>query len=102
MHQFFNRIMDSIIKTLRFMLSVLLNIYSTLCWTASYSLASIGYGEHNIAMFGKGVGFYTDRAGGCQYQFLGMAELKQDKYDSHAQIRTLYGNRGKSLTLVVP
>ena len=72
------------------MLNVLLHVDM-----ASFKLLPITQGEHNIAVTGKGVGFYTDRAGGCQNQYLGMAELKQDKYDSHAQFNKLYGNYGK-------
>jgi len=33
-------------------------------------------------MFGKGVRLFYSVAGDCHGQYLGMAELKQDRYDS--------------------
>ena len=65
--------MDSIIKKLRFMLNV---------GTASFNLLPIGYGEHNIPMFGRGVRLFYYRAGGCHSQYLDRLRIIQDKYDS--------------------
>lgn len=43
-------------------------------------------GEHNIAVTGKGVGFYTDRAGGYHSQYLGVVK---DKIGIDCSPRTL-------------
>ena len=53
-----NSFMDSIIQTLRRMLSVLLNIVM-----ASFNFLLIGFREHTIPMFRGAMGFYTVRPG---------------------------------------
>ena len=56
---------------------------------ASLNLLLIGSGEHNIAMYGKGVGFFYSVAGGCHNQYLATVGLEIDKESSHAQFNVL-------------
>ena len=99
---FANSYIDSIIKALRGLLSVLLNICSTLSKTESYDLFHITQGEHNMVVLLARESFLYSTPRGCQDCHRVVAELKQDKYDSHAQFSILYGNFRESLPVVVP